>query len=393
MTEQQQATSSRPARGTRPRNRRQLIIEAAAQRFYERGYGSVAMSDVADAVAVGPSALYRHFRSKGHLLTTVIEDALSSLDDALEATDASHLAAVLAGAVLDRRSVGVLWRREARYLTARDRARLRMIATRIGRRIAEQIRHARPAVGPTEADLLAWCALGVANSVSFHTVSLPEPSFAALLSELIAVPLQARVTLAPAGSNGQRLGIAARSRREAILSAATTLFAEKGFTGTSIDDIGDAIGIAGPSVYNHFPCKTDILAAAMFRGNESLWVEFNHAVGQAGDTASALGGVVRSYARFAVNNPRLVAILLSEASHLPEPDSRRAISAQRAYIDEWVDLARRLHPHWTVNEARVRVQAAQMMINDVVVIERLRSLPDLEAVLADLSGALLQLTQ
>jgi AcrR family transcriptional regulator len=387
---QQQALTARPAPGTRPRNRRRLIIDAAADLFSERGYSDVAMSEVADAVAIGPSALYRHFAGKNDLLATVIEDALSSVDDALKSADTdSDIAAVLAGVVLDRRSVGVLWRREARHLSARDRKRLRTIARRIGQRLGGHVRRHRPDLGTVEADLLTWCALGVANSVSFHNLSLPEPGFAALLSQLIAVPLRARPTLECTPSDGHRPVVAARSRREAILAAATTLFAEKGFAGTSIDDIGAAVGIAGPSVYNHFAAKTDILAAAMFRGNEWLWMDFNRAVEQASNPADALSRVVDSYRTFAFINPQLVELLLSEASHLPEDEGQRAKRAQRDYVDEWVHLARQIHPAWTATEARIRVQACQMMINDVVVIRRLRRLPEVEAALADIGTDLL----
>ncbi|WP_163750858.1 TetR/AcrR family transcriptional regulator [Mycobacterium paraseoulense] len=97
-----------------------MIIDAAATLFSDQGYGNVSMSDVADAVAVGASALYRHFPSKQALLATVIEDALGTLDQALKGADASaDLAAVLARLVQDHRTVGVLWRREGRHLRSR----------------------------------------------------------------------------------------------------------------------------------------------------------------------------------------------------------------------------------------------------------------------------------
>jgi AcrR family transcriptional regulator len=181
----------------------------------------------------------------------------------------------------------------------------------------------------------------------------------------------------------------ARSRREAILSEAAALFAEKGFSGVSVDDIGAAVGIAGPSIYNHFTSKAEILAAAMFRGNEWLWMEFNRACADAPDAAEALRRVVLSYQTFAFHNPDIVEVLTTEVSHLPEAENQRARSAQRAYIDEWVHLVRQLNPNWTITEARIRVQAAQIMINDVVVIPRLRTRPGVEAVLADIAVALL----
>src|SRR5258708_34199432 len=73
----------RPARGTRPANRRQLIIAAAADLFSRKGYAAVGMGDVAEAVAIGPSALYRHFRGKRDLLAAVVGDALDSVDAAI----------------------------------------------------------------------------------------------------------------------------------------------------------------------------------------------------------------------------------------------------------------------------------------------------------------------
>jgi len=116
----------RPARGTRPANRRQLIIAAAADLFSRKGYAAVAMGDVADAVAIGPSALYRHFRGKQDLLAAVVGDALSTLDDAITVAEnerSSDVAATLAVVVLRHRGAGVLWQREARQLSAGDRAK------------------------------------------------------------------------------------------------------------------------------------------------------------------------------------------------------------------------------------------------------------------------------
>ena len=57
-----------PPRGTRPANRRELLRQAATDLFARRGYANVAMSDVAAAVNVGPSAVYRHYPGKAELL-------------------------------------------------------------------------------------------------------------------------------------------------------------------------------------------------------------------------------------------------------------------------------------------------------------------------------------
>lgn len=381
----------RPLRGTRPHNRRRLIIDAAAGLFYQQGYDAVGMSDIAEAVAIGPSALYRHFRGKNDLLATVIADALSQLDTALQGAGADKdLAAVLAGVVLENRGIGVLWRREARQLGTGEQQRIRTLIRNIRERLADSLRVRRPELSHREADLLAWCALGIANSVSFHSVSAPRAKFAALLRELIDVALTAPAQLPPRQLLVPQQGSRAQVRRETILDAAGMLFAQNGFTAVSIDEIGAAVGIAGPSIYNHFPAKSDILAGLMLRGNEWLWIEFNRAVADADEPGQALGRVIDSYQQFALRNPNLVSILLWELSHLPEPERRRFQDTQRAYIDEWVRLARDQHPQWVTAETRLRVHACQIMINEVAVTERLCSMAGVGRVLVGIGEELLQ---
>lgn len=51
--------------------------------------------------------------------------------------------------------------------------------------------------------------------------------------------------------------------RERILAAAEKLFARHGFSGTSIRDITDMVGIQPPALYNHFPNKEDLYAEVL----------------------------------------------------------------------------------------------------------------------------------
>ena len=46
--------------GRRPRDRRQQILAAAAERFRASGYHNVGMTEIADAVGVAGPAMYRH---------------------------------------------------------------------------------------------------------------------------------------------------------------------------------------------------------------------------------------------------------------------------------------------------------------------------------------------
>jgi AcrR family transcriptional regulator len=62
----------------------------------------------------------------------------------------------------------------------------------------------------------------------------------------------------------------AEERRNEILDAADELFGEKGFDGTSTNDILEKVGIARGTLYYHFKSKEDIMDALIERYNAHL---------------------------------------------------------------------------------------------------------------------------
>ncbi|EMS72650.1 TetR/AcrR family transcriptional regulator [Ruminiclostridium cellobioparum] len=62
----------------------------------------------------------------------------------------------------------------------------------------------------------------------------------------------------------------AEERRNEILDAADQLFGEKGFDGTSTNDILEKVGIARGTLYYHFKSKEDIMDALIERHNARL---------------------------------------------------------------------------------------------------------------------------
>ncbi len=53
------------------------------------------------------------------------------------------------------------------------------------------------------------------------------------------------------------------STRERIAAVAAPLFADRGFAGVSMRDIADAVGVKAASLYNHYPDKDALYAAAL----------------------------------------------------------------------------------------------------------------------------------
>ena len=64
--------------------------------------------------------------------------------------------------------------------------------------------------------------------------------------------------------------LAAADRRRLIEDAATKLFAEHGYVGTTIDDIVAGAGVTKPMLYRHFESKHDLVMTLLERHRDEL---------------------------------------------------------------------------------------------------------------------------
>jgi AcrR family transcriptional regulator len=63
----------KPAMKAVGKTTRERLIDIAAQLFSERGYHNTALEDIARAVGIGPSAIYKHFANKLDLYRAVLD--------------------------------------------------------------------------------------------------------------------------------------------------------------------------------------------------------------------------------------------------------------------------------------------------------------------------------
>jgi AcrR family transcriptional regulator len=183
---------------------------------------------------------------------------------------------------------------------------------------------------------------------------------------------------APAGPDPDPALLAGRvSRREALLDAAVDLFARDGFQRTKMEDIGGAVGIAAPSIYNHFSGKPEILDASITRGTQWLQMLVTQVLGSAPTAADALESLLRAYAAFALRYTGIVEVLISETPHLPEHRRQAARQAQREFVSEWVRLLAVSRPDEPEVELRITVQTVLTIINDIARVQHLHAEPAL----------------
>lgn len=109
----------------------------------------------------------------------------------------------------------------------------------------------------------------------------------------------------------------------AILEAATRLFLEKGYRGTSMDEIAAAAGVSKQTIYTHFANKQELFARLVLGNAErvdAFVAELPSVVHDADDLAGGLDALARRYLRFVIRPEvlRLRRLVIGEASRFPE---------------------------------------------------------------------------
>jgi AcrR family transcriptional regulator len=104
---------------------------------------------------------------------------------------------------------------------------------------------------------------------------------------------------APVSSKAQR----SERTREALLSRCLRLFAERGFSSTSVDDIASAAGVTKGAMYWHFASKDELFHAILDRIRER-WLAVVHVpVSARSSPAAQLEHLFDAYAEFFRESP------------------------------------------------------------------------------------------
>jgi AcrR family transcriptional regulator len=153
------------------------------------------------------------------------------------------------------------------------------------------------------------------------------------------------------------------SRREEIIDEAAKLFAQRGFHGVSIAELGAACGISGPALYKHFAGKEAILAEMLVRISEDLLAEGRRRVRRSSTPDESLDALVNWHVSFALEHRELIVVQDRDWSSLPAAAREQVRELQRKYVEVWVRVLRRIRLDLRAPEARAMVHATFGLLN------------------------------
>ena len=131
-------------------------------------------------------------------------------------------------------------------------------------------------------------------------------------------------------------------QRQTILDAASRLFIEKGFAGTNINDIADAVGVTRTALYYYFPSKEHML--------EALTEDVTEKAGLLAQSVSrrdalpakeALEQLILQHAGLILDHPLQFRVVERSESSLPEPHRSTAEAARRTVLENFVSVIQR----------------------------------------------------
>jgi TetR/AcrR family transcriptional regulator, cholesterol catabolism regulator len=129
------------------------------------------------------------------------------------------------------------------------------------------------------------------------------------------------------------------TRREELTRTAARLFAERGFHGTSMGDLADAMGVQKGSLYSLTGSKQELLQEALRRGA----IAFHGALDGVPEEAAAVERIrlaLRAHLRVVAEQLDVATVFTREWRYL-EGDAREAFLAERRrYEERWRSLFR-----------------------------------------------------
>ncbi len=349
-----------PTAATRPRNRRQIIVNTAGQVFSERGYHAASMEEIAAGVGISAAALYRHFPNKYALFAecanVMVDNLVAAVDGQPTEAALADVLAALTRVTVSHRASGGLYRWEARYLDRADRRLLRTKFAHVVDRVVDLVRREHPL--PDER-LRAVAALGVIGSVTMHHTSMTQRRIEDLL---LASALRVVATDPTSAAGTARLvelptRPVPRTRRAEILAAAVPLFARDGFANVTNAQIAQAVGLAPSAIYRHYPGKVDILVAACLQAAGLLAQAVDRSLRQATDPRRAVVALAAAHVAYCFEHNALNSVADAEVGGLPADLRQPLVVAQREYIAVWEQQLRMVRPELDPRQARLLIHA------------------------------------
>lgn len=125
--------------------------------------------------------------------------------------------------------------------------------------------------------------------------------------------------------------VTTRNSHEDVVRAAGRLFAERGYHGTSMRDLGKELGLLGSSLYSHVSSKQDLLVEVVEEGARLFEESAGKALAAEGTPADRLDALMAGHVGVVLDNIDVARTFLNEARMLDATHRARIVDARDHY--------------------------------------------------------------
>ena len=134
--------------------------------------------------------------------------------------------------------------------------------------------------------------------------------------------------------------VATRNSRDDVVRAAGRLFADRGYHGTSMRDLGKELGLLGSSLYSHVSSKQDLLVEVVEEGARLFEDSAERALATSGTASERLEALISGHVDVVVDNIEVARTFLNEARMLDGEHRARIIDARDHYEEAFRTVIR-----------------------------------------------------
>jgi AcrR family transcriptional regulator len=248
--------------------RQDEILDAAAELFAANGFGTVSLRDLAAAVGISHQGIRRHFGSIDIILLTLLE-RYETQTTAWAETFTTGFVPTVTPLIAERNQTRPGYVELFVALAGEATSPTHPAHAYFRRRYLQMRQHWQ---GPTGSSLpglqlmAAWDGLQLHHLYAAEIIDVPallrrrvEPD--PELEPLLLAEAELPITLE---SVSDEAGYArGRAQRRAIIASAIDAFADSGFTGTTVTEVAERVGVSKSTLIHHFPTKKTLLVAVL----------------------------------------------------------------------------------------------------------------------------------
>jgi AcrR family transcriptional regulator len=131
-----------------------------------------------------------------------------------------------------------------------------------------------------------------------------------------------------------------KNSRLDVVRAAGRLFAERGYHGTSMRDLGRELGLNGSSIYSHVESKESLLVDVVMNGAQLFDRVAAEAAATAGSSTTRLAALVGGHVDVVLDHQDTARTFLNEARSLDDEHRTRVVEARDRYEQSLRDILR-----------------------------------------------------